>query len=403
MATKAIAKLAAITNVDLWNTARSLSPQFKSHTAEGTDELFTDRGFEEIQSTDMNALNEFYSIIMPFYLQMVNISHAKDPLDRYGFGEYFENAWAEYAQRMAVNSIKPITPAYRNLVDGSSVDPFVVRKPTMTDRFYRPNFDYASLVTIPDDWMTRRIFTSEYGFSELLAGIYQGLENGYIVQKYLNKLEAINAGINDTNLQPTQTIGVTLPTTPTEDNLVNFILAVKDVLTQMDVQAQTSAFNTLAFEDTQDVSRLRLLVRAGYKNKVDMLAARNSYNRDVLNLPIPVIEVENFGGLKPFKEAGFTTPLYPVYNNLGEQIGFNEAPDQTTVTVENKAVYWQDPNANVVAVLADKGWLFEIRRNPYQVETIRNPRGRYTNHWASSPNNTIAIDRLYTMIRFVNQ
>lgn len=392
-----------ISNADLWNAARSLSPQFAAHTAEGTADLFTERGFAEIEASGITSvLNEFYSVIMPFYLNQVNISHARDLFDNGDFGEYYANEYGEYAQRMAVNSIKPISPAYRNLQEGPGPDPFVVRKATISDRFYRPNFDYQSLVTIPDDWMTKRIFTSEYGFSELLAGIYQGLENGYIIQKYLNKLEAVNAGINDEKLQPTQNISVNLPAKPTEEELVEFILAIKDVISQMGSVPQTSAYNALGFSDIQDESRLRLLIRAGYKNKVDLIAARNSYNRDTLNLPIPVIEVNNFGGLKPFSDAAFTTPVYPVYNSLGEEIGFNTVEGATEVTVATTSVYWQDPNADVVAVLADKGWMFEIRQNPYQVEPIRNPRGRYTNHWASSPNNVIAYDRLYTFIKFTN-
>lgn len=390
-----------ISNVELWNMARALSPQFAAHTSKGTADLFTDRGFDEIEASGLTqTLNEFYGVIMPFYLNQVNISHARDLLDRGDFGEYYENEYGEYAQRMAVNSIKPITPAYRNLNDGDSPDPFVVRKPTMSNRFYRPNFDYQSLVTIPDEWMTKRIFTSQYGFSELLAGIYQGLENGYIIQKYLNKLEAINAGINDTNLQPTQTINVTLSASPTEEELVNFILAIKDIISNMDSVPQTSAFNALGYSDIQDTSRLRLLVRAGFKNKVDLLAARNSYNRDTLNLPIPVIEVNNFGGLVPYSDAAYTTRAYPVYNSLGEEIGFATTEGASTPNVTT--VYWQDPNAGVVAVLADKGWMFEIRQNPYQVENIRNPRGRYMNAWASSPNNVIAYDRLYTFVKFVN-
>lgn len=392
-----------ITNVDLWNMARSLSPQFAAHTAEGTADLFTERGYAEIEAAGISStMNEFYGVIMPFYLNQVNISHARDLLDAGDFGEFYTNEYGEYAQRMAVNSIKPISPKYRDLQDGPGPDPFVVRKPTMSDRFYRPNFDYQSLVTVPDDWMTKRIFTSEYGFSELLAGIYQGLENGYIIQKYLNKLEAINAGLNDPKLQPTQAISVTLPDNPTEEQLVMFILSIKDVISQMGSVPQTSAFNALGFADIQDESRLRLLIRSGYKNKVDLIAARNSYNRDTLNLPIPVIEVNNFGGLVPYSDASYTTRVYPVYNTLGEEIGFASTEGAAEVTTPTNEVYWQDPNADVVAILADKGWLFEIRQNPYQVEPIRNPRGRYTNHWASSPNNTIAYDRLYTFVKFVN-
>lgn len=395
-----------ISNANLWNAARSLSPTFAAHTAEGTAELFTDRGFSQIEAAGMAPLNEFWGVIMPYYLNIINISHAADPLDAGDVGEYFENAWAEYAQRMAVNSITPISPQYRDLKNGDSPDPFIVRKPEISDRFFQPNFDYQSLITIPDEWMTRRIFVSEFGFSEVLAGVYAGLENGYIIQKYEAKKEAINKAINDTSLQDTQKISVALPENPTEQNLVDFVLAIKNVISIMKTTAQTAAFNALGFSDRQDVDRLRLLVRPNFKNKMDLIAARNSYHAEALNIPVPVIEVSDFGGLVPTITTTGENPtektVYPVYDSLGAIIGFADTANASEVKYQKNAIHYTDPNANVVAVLMDKGAIFEIRRNPYQVEPIRNPRGRYNNMWASSPNNTIAYDRLYTMIRFDN-
>lgn len=386
-----------VTNADWWNLARALDPTFASHTAEATANLFTERGFSEIQKSGLNTLDNMFGIVLPYYLNLVNISHAKDPLDRGDVGEYFESEYGEFTQRMAVNSIKPISPAYRDLKDGPGPDPFVIRTPTLSDRFFQPNFDYQSLVTIPDDWATKRIFTSEYGFSEVLAGIYAGMENGYTIQKYVAKKEAINSAINDPALQNTQIVPVSLPDNPTEEQLVQFILAVKNVISFMDTTPQTSAFNALGFADMQDPSRLRMLVRAGFKNKVDMIAARNSFNRDVLNLPIPVVEVSDFGGLTPLMDG---ETAYPVYSSIGEEIGFSKTKGATTP--DTGTLTYNDPNANVAAVLLDKGAIFEIRRNPYIVEPIRNPRGRYTNSWASSPNNTIAYDRLRTTVKFVN-
>lgn len=389
------------TNAELWNLVRSRSPNFKSHTAEGTAELFTERGFATVKAAGFSTtFNEFWGIIMPYYLQLVNISHAKDRLEEADFGEYYENEWGEYSQRMAIDSIKPVTPAYRDLKDGPGPDQFAVRKPSAKDRFFRMNFDYQSWITLPDEWMTKRMFTSNYGFSEFLAGVYTGLENGYIVQKYVNKLACLNAAIQgdtDYPLQASQIASVSLSDEPTEAEIVGFILAIKNVISTMDTQAQTSAFNAYKFSSVQELSRLRLLVRTGFKNRVDLIAARNSYNRDVLNLPIPVIEVPDFGGLVPMSGEA---QLYPVYDTNGTQIGWNTTEDATEVTVENGEETYADPNEDVVAVLADKGLIFETRQNPYQVEMVRNARGLYTNAWASAPNNGINFDPLYNMVVF---
>ena len=64
----------AISNIELWNAVRKNNPQFASHTAEGTADLFSERGYSTITSSGMGVLNEFWSLAMPYYLQMVNMS-----------------------------------------------------------------------------------------------------------------------------------------------------------------------------------------------------------------------------------------------------------------------------------------------------------------------------------------
>lgn len=392
----------AITNADLWEQLRNKFPSFAAHTAKGTADLFTERGFERIQQYDASVLNDFFTLSMRVWLNVVNISHAKDPLADYDFGEYFDQPWGGYIHRLSTNSIKPISPAYKGLKDGDSPDPFVVRKPVTNERFWVQNFDYQSLVTIPDEFQIKQIFISEYGMSEYMAGIFEGLQNGYTVQVYLNKLEALNAALTSTKdpLQSTQVFNVTYSATPTEQELKNLQLAFFNAVTAMTIAPQTGAFNAAGFVSTQDKSRLRLLVRPGYKAALAVNVMTGAFNPQYLNLDIPIIEVPNFGGLKPFKEAAFTTPLYPVYNALGEEIGWAESAGSTTVTTPLGQEFYQDPNATTIAVLADKGVVFECRQNPYRVEPIRNPRGLYTNHWASSPNNTIAYDPYYNLIAF---
>ena len=70
--------------------------------------------------------------------------------------------------------------------------------------------------------------------------------------------------------------------------------------------------------------------------------------------------------------------------------------------MQEKDVYWDDPNKDVYAILADKGLVFQMRQNPYEVKPIYNPRGLYTNYWASSPNNGIFVDHYYNMVVFKN-
>lgn len=399
MATKLAAK--AVTNLDLANMVLKIYPSFKSHTASVTEKTFTEAGFEKMQNYDPTFKNDFFELSMRVWLNVVNISHSKDILAERDFGEYFDQPWGGIIQRMAVDSIKPISPAYKNLKNGDSPDPFVVRKPTTNERFFRQNFDYASLVTIPDDFQMKQIFISEYGMSEYMAGIMEGLQNGYTTQVYLNKLAALNSAINSTvtPLLPTQSVNVSISTDPTDEELKAFLLSVMNVITAMtEMGPQTGAFNAGGFVSTQDKSRLRLLVRGGFKNELKVKTLLGAFNPDMLNTGVEIIPVPNFGGITYTDSTG--TALYPVYDSLGTQIGWNTVEDADVVTVTNSEAVAVDPNADVFAVLADKGVIFECRQNGYEVEPIRNPRGRYTNMWASSPNNTIAYDSLYNMVVF---
>lgn len=391
----------AFTNADIWNGIRSKFPNFASHTSKVTKEFFTERGFEALKATDPRALDEWYELSLKLYLQFVNKSDARDPLIDKGFGEAYSVPLGAVIQRMSIDTVKPISPAYRGLKDGDAPNPFVVRKAKAAERFFKQNFDYASLVTVPDDYVMKEIFISDTGMNDYIAGIMQALDNGYTIQKYENKLEAINAGLNSVTypLKDTQKYEVSWSATPSAVQLKDFVLTTKNIVSAMTrIGAQSNAFNAMGFAGVQDEGRLKMLVRPGLANALAVDVLASTYHDERLALPIDFIEVENFGGLQPYKEAAYTTPLYPVYDELGAVIGYNEAADQSAVTVETEDVFWKDPNEDILAIIADKGWMFEGVQNPYTVEPIRNPRGRYTNFWASSPGNTIAIDPLYNVV-----
>lgn len=392
----------AISNIELWNAARKLNPSFAAHTAEGTADLFTEKGFAALTNggADTKTLNEFFGIIMPYVLNQLNVSHAKDPLAEAGFGETYETPYGGYLQRIAINSIKPVSPAYTNLVNGQSIDPYVIRKPEITDRFFDFNYNYQSAVTMPDDYEVKSMFVSENGIAEYMQGIFAGMENGYILQEYLNKLEAINGAINNPKLRASQKVEISISDTPTAEELLNIQAQIMNTIELMTMAAQTGDYNALGFESTQDKDRLHLLVRPGYKTALALELVRGSYNAETLDLGIQIDVVPHFGGLIPYQEAAFTNQLYPVYDKMGAQIGWNTQEDQTEVTVQLGEEFYKDPNADVFCVLADKGLIFEGKRTPYTVEPIRNPRGRYTNYWASSPKNTIKYDALYNLVKF---
>lgn len=404
----------ALSNLQLWNELRRKYPKFASETAEGTADLFTEKGFSQLKDFNPDAYNDFYHLSMRVFLQKIDVANVKDVLAEQGFGEDYSTPYGGFVQRMAISSAKPVSPAFKGLQNGSSVDPFVVRKMDVSERFFQQNFDYQSLMTMPDEGLYRNIFISEFGMSEYQAGAMKALQNGYTLQVYNNKLEAINAAINsvDFPLQDTQKFSIAIAnmdasTMTTADKaseyasqFIAFIQLVRNIVDSMVYTPATGAYNAAGFESTQEKERLKMLVRPDLANAIAAIMKLN--NADDMSLPVDIVKVPDFGGLEAYKEAAFTTKLYPVYDNLGTLIGYNEKEGQTQVTVLPAAVYWKDPNAKILAILADKGVVFKNTQTPYTVEPIRNPRGLYTNFWASSVNNAIVYDTYYNLVTIEN-
>lgn len=419
-----------ITNATLWDECRKLSPTFASHTAKATKDLFTQKGFEALTRSGLNVINEFFELSLRVGFQKLQSSKAVNPLAEIGLVQIYDTPNGGFVQRIAVNSIKPVSPAYKGLEDyakgGSSVDPYIVRKPESSERFFQQNFDYQSFITV-QDYQVKAIFISETGMGAFVAGIMEGLRNGYTIQEYENTLECLNAALNSqTNpLQATQKVELDSWTAgaPVAADLMSFIKNVKDVTTAMKVAPQSSAFNAGKFATRVETEDLVLLVRAGIKTAIDLQLEVGAFNPDRLSLPYEVHEVESFGGLIP--QDSNNADLQPVYNNIGEVVGYlpksgvtiNGAAfwdatnsrwlvnitsgGSTADTTIGDVDHWADPNEDVLAVLIQKGAIFENSQNPYIVKAIENPRGLYMNYWASRPNNGLNYDHYYTLVAFL--
>ena len=404
----------ALSNKQLWNYLRNKYPKFKSETSEGTNEMFTEQGYSQLKQFNQESLNDFFQLSMRVFLNKIDVANVKDLLSDQGFGEAYDQPWGGYLQRIAVENVKPVSPAFKNLANGKGPDPFVVRKGKAKERFFPQNFDYQSLITQPDDFAFKQLFVAENGMSEFAAAQMKAMQNGYVLQVYNNKLECINAVMHsvDYPLQDTQKYGIDITSfdasgittadaeTPFASQWIGFIQLVRNIVDGMVYTPATGAFNQAGFVTTQDKDRLKILVRPTIANAISAIMKLN--NADDMGLPIDVIKVPDFGGLEPYKEAGYTTKLYPVYDDLGTVIGYNELADQTVVTVEENKVFWKVPNENILAIIADKGVVFTTTQNPYNVEPIRNPRGLYTNYWASSVNNGVLFDTYYNFVTIEN-
>ena len=399
--------MSKLTNAQLWNYLRKTNPNFRNHTSEGTADLFTEKGFEALQAEDVGALNDFFLLSVRVAFQKVNVATAKNPLAGIGLVEVYENPTGAYIQRMQIDSFKPTNPQFKGLQNGQSVDMQKVRKGIAKERFFEQNFDFASFYSL-QEFAVKQIFISEYGMADFVAGFMKALQNGYTVQEYVNVLNALSAGLNseDYPLKDSQQIVLDSWTdgAPTAAELTALILELKDLATIMETSASTKAFNAVGFDTAYDPEDFILLMRAGIKNRIATALMVGAFNPETLTIPFEIKEVENFGGLIPYAMVGdpgseVKTYLYGVYDSNGEQIGYSTQEGATVADYEDDEVEWEDPNEDILCVVAQRGLIFEATQNPLQVlPAPYNVAGLYQNWHMTRPNTLIAYDALYGCI-----
>ena len=454
----------SILNSKLFEACRAFSPNFKNLTSAVTAQMLDNNGFEAINSIDNSIVNNWFNLSLKIVLQKVDVARARNPLEDSGIVEYYDTPYGGYAQRLAVQSLKPTSPKFKELVDGSSVDMQKVRLPKVTERFFKLNWAFQNYYTL-QDFQVKQIFQSPYGMSEFIGGIVSQMQASYKKQKYVNALETLSAGINSTShaLKSTQKIELSSWTDAGVQaaELQEFIKALKNLKVQLEATPSTSAFNAAGFETAVDADNMVCMMRAGIQTDIQTALTTGSlygFDKQFLDMPFKVQEVVNFGGLVPVKSVdetktgdGTTTAfelekdgyritkvtvggvastawtfdkenneitfteapandaaivitydamLYPLYSTTtGEQIGWVYNEDTTTADVQDGAESYIDTNEDILAVVIQKGTIFETIQNPVQViPAPYNAAGLYQTFWFSQADNGISYDYYYNVI-----
>lgn len=395
------------TNVELFNALRKKYKTFESLTSEATADFFSEKGWSDVSRDNIPLLNSFFELSMRVAFQKMDIAKVNTRLVESGLVEVYGTENGGYLQRISMETITPVSPGFMNLQNGDSPDPYVVRKPEAKERFFSFNFGFQSLVTI-QEYQVKTIFLDEYGMSSFLGGIMAALENGYKYQLELNVFKCIHECINSAThpLQDTQKIELDSWTDAgvTDAELLAFIGQLQDLATAMETSITQKGFNANKFDTAVSPEDHVVLIRAGIANKIKRQLMVGAYNPDNLTIPFKILEVQDFGGVQHYaKISNVETLLYPHYDNLGAVDGWatSEGGDKA-YDLDAAAVYTVDADADVLAVVAQKGLIFENIKDPYQVIPIFNPRGLYNNYWASAPDtNTVAYDANYDCIEII--
>lgn len=389
-----------VKNSEIFKIAQKFSPNFQSQTAKVTAERLND-GWEANKNLPENMINDWFSVTMQMILQKVDVATAKNPLE--DIVEEYANEYGGVVQRLAVNAMKPLSPKFRGLTDGASVDMQVVRKPKITQRFWVQNDDFYNSVTL-QEYQIKLIFAGEFGMAEFTGGILAQLENSYTIHKFDLAQMALDKAINpeETPLQTSQIYGLTSYTdaAPTEAELTEFVQIAQNLGMAMETAPASSAYNAGKFLSVVNPEDMVMLIRPELLTNIKTKLMVGAYNPENLALPFAVKPVQNFGGLIPYKEEGLTTRLYPAYDaKTGEQIGWAESAGQTSASVQNGAEFWEDPNSDVLAVIIQKGTIFHTAQNGIRMGAAPyNEAGRYQTYHFTAPGAGIHTDYNYNVI-----
>ena len=387
---------AVLTNREILALAKS-DPTYESWTSKLTKDIFTEKGFEELQNGDYKLLSDFFGLSVRVVLNSINTPNANIPTLYQSIVEEYTNEQGGIFQRINTRLLKPTSPKYRELVSGGSIDPFVVRKPNTDERFFKQNFDFQNFLTIQDIEL-KKMFLDETGIGQYIAGIMKSLDESYAIQKYEIFREMIHKAITSTNnpLKDTQKITLKEVITGDEDTQKAFVQAMQNLATLFDTTVTSKEFNAKSFEHGLYKDNYVLMVRSDIYNYIKTELMANTYHTENLGIPFKIELVKDFGGIT-YSQTSTGTTLQPHYDQFGAIDGYTA--DGSTL-IDDNDITKVDPHSDVMALLMQRGTIFTTQQQPYQTRTIYNPAGEYTNFWASQPNGSFNYDACYDIIEF---
>lgn len=431
-------QISVMSNADFLEEVANLAPQFKEVASRVAKDGFTESNFEAMSQlpTGQDNVTNFYSIACLVGMQLVDYAGFRNKVDEIGVIERLAMPFGQYIQRNRVNRIKNVNPAWKGLKDGDSVDPYVVRKPEIEQDYYGgKNVAYQTFITM-QEWDLKAAWLSEGGIAGIVGAVFHMIDLDRAEFDFALFNEALNGAINSSDhpLQGSQKIELAAPTatvanftaaTFTKAELIELVEDVIDIGEAIESNVTLNTFNAAAYPMPLETSDLVMMIRSGYKAKIRTLLA-DVYHDENLKIPFEMKVVQNFGGLVPFDSDN--AELQPVYDSLGAMVGYvkksytnvsaatyDETNDKYTVkygaqqgstadvTPESGVDHYVDPNEKVIAVIAQKGLIFELIQNPFNVRPIFNPRGEYTNTFFNQLDNYLGVNYTKALITISRQ
>jgi hypothetical protein len=399
--------MAKLTNAQFLTAVSKIAPEFKNLAAKNTKDIFTESGYEALQHISIDdPVSKFYSCALLVGMQLVDHIKYKDTIAKLGILTTYNMSLGAYIQKNRVKGrIRNVNPALfgadgSGLKNGDSVDPFKVRKAEIVQDYYGLNTNYQNWITV-QDFDLKGAWLSEMGIQSVVDEMFAYIDLDRVEFKFAKFYEVLNGALNSIThpLKDTQQLELESWTDaePTDAEIRNLIEVLKNIVETFDVLPAVDIYNEAGIPNSASATDLKLLVRQGLKSKIESVMAY-VFGPQYLQFAIKIQPVANFGGIKYYKESAHTTELQPVYDENGAYTGYLSEDGTETDKVLEKNAYIVDPNEKIIAVVAEKGVIFETVQNPLRVRSIFNPAGEYVNTYFNEMNNGINYDHTKNLI-----
>lgn len=423
--------LTKMSNADFLAAVAGRAPQFKELASKKSEEVFNEKGYEALSSifsANGDPVTDFYQVAMLVGLQYVDMVDFDNPLDSMGLIDRYKMDLGAYMQRSRVKRIKNVSPGWIGLQNGDSPNQFECRKIEVEQDYYTLNWNYQNFISL-QDFDLKMGWIKENGIGEITAAIFNMIGLDRVETEYSKFFEVLSGAINSVNhpLQGSQVMELSAALS-SEAGVRSFIKFVKNVARSISAVPSTDLFNAAKYPNGSAAkNRMVILVREGVLSEIEDVLGY-AFNPEKLNLPFEIHEVPNFGGLTLYDAATEQTKLQVVYDRNGVAVGGVDAAatvngyatkrksdgryivnitsggataDTTFPEFElGETVEIDETNADIVAVLIERGCIFELMQNDMVSEPARNARGMYVNTWFNQPNNGIGYNHEKNLVVF---
>lgn len=293
------------------------------------------------------------------------ISNKPYSVDNYILTDYF--SFSATLQKIYVDPLEARENSEFNLVDGQSIDQYIVRKPTARQKIFSNKNTFGIDVTIPDDSLSSAFRTPEE-MSVFIDGIMQAVENTMQVEIENLQLMAIDNMIGETihSGKATQKVNLLKEYNTLHASTLSVEAALTDVEflkfattrineTRKRMRKMSVLFNSEGWHRHTPDADLRVLVLDEFEDSVISYLQADTFHNEMVQL-----------------QGNYNT--IPYWQAPGQDYAFVNT-SKISITTSSGNIVKQD---GIVAMLFDKDAIFATYEMK-TTETARNHKGRYNN------------------------